>query len=312
MQDDPHFQREQAKYDKPVASREYILQLLDKYQTPLTFLEICHLVHAFDEQDRVAIQRRLRAMEREGQVIFNRHKKYEKGEPSQLVRGEVIGHRDGYGFLKLEEGGKDLYISAPQMKALMHGDVVLAQPGNKDQKGRKEAKIVNVVEPRIDPVVGRFYWESGVGIVIPDDSRICHEIIIPPEHVKGARQGHVVVVQMQQRPARRANPVGKIIEVLGEHMAPGMEIEMAIRTFDIPCDWPKAIKKELTAWEEEVPKAAYEGRVDLRQLPLVTIDGEDARDFDDAVYCEPHEDGGWRLWVAIADVSYYVRTGSNG
>lgn len=310
MQDDPHFQREQAKYDKPVASREYILQLLDKYQTPLTFLEICHLVHAFDEQDRVAIQRRLRAMEREGQVIFNRHKKYEKGEPSQLVRGEVIGHRDGYGFLKLEEGGKDLYISAPQMKALMHGDVVLAQPGNKDQKGRKEAKIVNVVEPRIDPVVGRFYWESGVGIVIPDDSRICHEIIIPPEHVKGARQGHVVVVQMQQRPARRANPVGKIIEVLGEHMAPGMEIEMAIRTFDIPCDWPKAIKKELTAWEEEVPKAAYEGRVDLRQLPLVTIDGEDARDFDDAVYCEPHEDGGWRLWVAIADVSYYVRTGS--
>lgn len=310
MRDDPHFDREKAKYEKPVASREYIIELLEKYQTPLTFLEICHLVHAYDENDRVAIQRRLRAMEREGQVIFNRHKKYEKGEPSELVKGKVIGHRDGYGFLQLEEGGKDLYISAPQMKSLIHGDIVHAQPGRKDARGRKEAKIVDIVQPRTEPVIGRFYWESGVGVVIPDDSRINHEIIIPPEHIRGARQGHVVVVELGPRPRKKVNPVGKIIEVLGEHMAPGMEIEMAIRNFDIPSVWPKEIKQELSNWSEEVPEHAYAGRVDLRKLPLVTIDGEDARDFDDAVHCAPHEDGGWRLWVAIADVSYYVRLGS--
>ena len=310
MQDDPHFEREKAKYEKPVASREYILHLLDKYKTPLTFLEICHLVNAFDEEDRIAIQRRLRAMERAGQVVFNRNKKYEKGEPSSLSRGKVIGHRDGYGFLQLEEGGKDLYISAPQMQALVHGDVVHARQGIRDQKGRKEAKIVDVVESRSEPIVGRFYWESGVGVVIPDDSRICHEIIIPPEHVHGARQGHVVVVELTQRPKRRVNPLGRIIEVLGEHMAPGMEIEMALRTFEIPSEWPKQVKKEISGLADTVPEEAYEGRIDLREMPLVTIDGEDARDFDDAVYCEPHEEGGWRLWVAIADVSYYVRPGT--
>lgn len=310
MQDDPHFEREQAKYDKPVASREYILHLLDKYRTPLTFLEICHLVKAITEEDRIAIQRRLRAMEREGQVIFNRHKKYEKGEPETLSRGKVIGHREGYGFLQLEEGGKDLYISAAQMQSLIHGDIVAARPGTKDLKGRREAQIVNVIIPRTEPIVGRFYMENGVALVIPDDARIHHEIIIPPEHVKGARQGHVVVVEITQRPRKRANPLGKITEVLGEHMAPGMEIEVALRTFDIPHEWPKEVKREVSGVADTVPEEAYAGRVDLREMSLVTIDGADARDFDDAVYCEPHGDGGWKLWVAIADVSYYVRPGT--
>jgi len=314
MQDDPHFEREKAKYEKPVASREYILQLLEKYKTPLTFLEICHLVRASSEDDRVAIQRRLRAMEREGQVYFNRHKKYEKSKASELVEGRVIGHREGFGFLKIETEGKvgekDWYIPAPQMQALFHGDVVKAQPGHIDQRGRKEARIVGVVSPRSEPIVGRFYLESGMGVVIPDDSRINHEILIPPQSVNGARQGHVVVVEITERPRRRVNPVGKITEVLGEHMAPGMEIEMALRSFEIPSQWPKGIQNDISGLGETVPESAYAGRVDLRELPLVTIDGEDARDFDDAVYCKPHEDGGWRLWVAIADVSYYVRTGT--
>ncbi|MCY7296923.1 ribonuclease R [Alteromonas sp. a30] len=310
MHDDPHFDREKSKYEKPVASREYILKTIEKYKTPLTLLEICHLVNAYDEDDRVAIQRRLRAMEREGQVVFNRHKRYEIGKPEELLRGKVIGHRDGFGFLQLEGGGKDLYISAPQMQTLLHGDFVSAKESLNEYKGKKEAKILGVITPREEPIVGRFFSENGVALVIPDDSRIHHEILIPPEHTKGARQGHVVVVEIIQRPKRRANAIGKITEVLGEHMAPGMEIEMAIRSFEIPSVWPKEVKKELSAWAEEVPEEAYEGRVDLRELPLVTIDGEDARDFDDAVYCEPHEDGGWKLWVAIADVSYYVRVGS--
>lgn len=314
MQDDPHFEREKAKYEKPVASREYILQLLEKYQTPLTFLEICHLVRASSEDDRVAIQRRLRAMEREGQIDFNRHKKYEKSKVSERVEGQVIGHRDGYGFLKIDTEGKpdekDWFIPAPQMQTLFHGDVVKAKLGYTDQRGRKEARIVGLSSPRSEPIVGRFHLESGMGVVIPDDSRINHEIMIPPNCVKGARQGHVVVVEITERPRRRVNPVGKIVEVLGEHMAPGMEIEMALRSFEIPSQWPKAIAKDLSGLGETVPETAYAGRVDLRQLPLVTIDGEDARDFDDAVYCEPHEEAGWRLWVAIADVSYYVRPGT--
>ena len=147
-------------------------------------------------------------------------------------------------------------------------------------------------------------------MVVPDDSRLQHEIVIPPESTHAARMGQVVVVELTQRPRRKMSPVGKIVEVLGEHMAPGMEIEMALRTFDIPHQWPKGVTKQVEKLTDQVPEEAKEGRIDLRQLPLVTIDGEDARDFDDAVYCEPLDDGGWQLWVAIADVSHYVRTGS--
>ncbi|ALM93003.1 MULTISPECIES: ribonuclease R [Alteromonas] len=310
MSDDPHYQREKEKYENPVASREFLMSLLKEEDKPLSFLEICTAVNAEEEDARIGIQRRLRAMEREGQVQFTRQKKYILQDQDELFRGKVIGHRDGFGFLRPEDKSGDLFISAGQMKLFLHDDIVEARVSGTDRRGRKEAFITQVVEPRSEPIVGRYFVEQGFGMVVPDDSRLQYEIVIPPEHVHGARMGQIVVVELTQRPRRKMSPVGKIVEVLGEHMAPGMEIEMALRTFDIPHQWPKGVTKQVKSLTEQVPDEAKEGRIDLRQLPLVTIDGEDARDFDDAVYCEPLDDGGWQLWVAIADVSYYVRNGT--
>jgi ribonuclease R len=310
MSEDPHYQREKAKYDNPVASREYLLELLTNAKRPLSFLEFCHLLNAEDEDSRIGIQRRLRAMEREGQIEFNRDKKYAKLKLEELIKGRVIGHRDGFGFLKREDGEKDLFIHNAQMATVLHGDIVLVKESGTDNRGRREARIAKILEPRTEAIVGRYFFENGIGMVIPDDSRICHEITIPTEYTNGARQGHIVVVEISQRPRKRINAIGKVVEVLGEHMAPGMEIDMALRTFDIPHHWPKGVSKQVKDLSEQVPDEAKQSRIDLRQLPLVTIDGEDARDFDDAVFCEPLDDGGWQLWVAIADVSYYVRPGT--
>ncbi len=310
MSDDPHFEREKEKYENPVASREYLLSVLEASKQPMTFLEICTAVNAADEESRIGIQRRLRAMEREGQIQFTRQKKYQIQDQEKLIRGRIIGHRDGFGFLRPDDRSGDLYISGGQMQFFLHDDIVEARESGTDRRGRREAFINRVVEPRSEPIVGRYFVEHGLGVVIPDDSRLQHEIVIPPEHTQGARMGQVVVVEMTQRPRKRISPVGKIVEVLGEHMAPGMEIEMALRTFDIPHKWPDGVSRQVDKLDEAVPEDAKQGRIDLRQLPLVTIDGEDARDFDDAVFCEPLDDGGWQLWVAIADVSHYVRPGT--
>lgn len=310
MSKDPNYKTEKQKYENPVASREYLLQTLANASKALSFLEICELVSAHDEDSRIGIQRRLRAMEREGQVKFTREKKYIVQKQDELVRGRVIGHREGYGFLKHSETEKDYFIHQAQMQALLHDDIVEGTVGHPDRRGRTEFRINRVIDPRKEPIVGRFYNEQGVGLVIPDDNRICHEIIIPPESINGARQGSVVVVDIHQRPNRRKNAVGRITEVLGEHMAPGMEIEMALRNFDIPHQWPKGVTKQIEGLTEEVPEEAKVGKKDLRDLPLVTIDGEDARDFDDAVHCRPNKSGGWTLWVAIADVSSYVKIGT--
>ena len=310
MSNDPHFEREQNKYENPVASREYLLSILSEQGKALSFIEFCHILDATDEDARIGIQRRLRAMEREGQLLFNRDKKYEIQKQDELIQGRVIGHRDGFGFLKHSPTEKDLFITIGQMSTLIHDDIVEGTLGQTDRKGRTEFRVNRVLEPRKDAIVGRFFSEQGNSLVIPDDNRICHEILIPKEYVNGARQGNVVVVEITQRPRRKVNPIGKITEVLGEHMAPGMEIETALRNFDIPHVWPQSVTKGLSSLSETVPEEASNGRVDLRQLPLVTIDGEDARDFDDAVYCQPEENGGWRLWVAIADVSSYVKLGT--
>ncbi|WP_395340498.1 ribonuclease R [Ningiella sp. W23] len=310
MSKDPHFAREKEKYDNPVASREYLLSLVKKHNEPLSFLDICQIVDAHDEESRIGIQRRLRAMEREGQLAFNRDKKYEVQKQASLVRGRVIGHRDGFGFLKHSLTEKDYFIPIHQMNTLMHDDMVEGTINGEDRRGRTEFRVNRVVEPRKEPIVGRFYTEQGTAMVIPDDNRICHEIMIMDSDTMNAKQGNVVVVEVTQRPRRRISAIGKIIEVLGEHMAPGMEIETALRNFDIPHQWPKAVLSAVEKLEEHVPESAKKGRIDLRQLPLVTIDGEDARDFDDAVYCQPLEEGGWQLWVAIADVSAYVQPGT--
>ena len=194
------------------------------------------------------------------------------------------------------------------MKRVIHGDIAEAILLDRtDRKGRKEVKILDVIKPRTAGVVGRFYVDHHIACVVPDDARIQQDILIQPDKKLGARHGEVVVVEIIQRPTKRSNAVGQVIEVLGEHMAPGMEIEIALREHDLPNQFSPEVIAEVSGIADEVAESAKAPRVDLRDLPLVTIDGEDARDFDDAVYCKPNPNGGWTLWVAIADVSYYVR-----
>jgi ribonuclease R len=309
MSKDPFFDRESEKYESPIASREYILALIANRKTPVSRDELIKELGLTGEEQQEGLRRRLRAMERDGQLVFTRRQCYALPERLDMVRGTVIGHRDGFGFLRVEGRKDDLYLSAEQMKTAVHGDVVLAQPLSMDKKGRQEARIVRILEPKTGQIVGRYFTEAGMGFVVPDDSRYSFDILIPKEEIKGARMGAVVVVELTQRATRRTKAVGKIVEILGEQMGTSLAVDIALRTHEIPYTWPAAVTKQANALKEEVSEEAKQGRVDLRKLPLVTIDGEDARDFDDAVYCEKKRGGGWRLWVAIADVSYYVRPG---
>ncbi|MWQ69874.1 ribonuclease R [Glaesserella parasuis] len=302
---DPNYQKELEKYENPVPSREFILQTIRDYDAPMSREELLEAFHLYDEERQEAVRRRLRAMENDGQLVFTKKKRYALPEKMDLIKGTVIGHRDGYGFLQVE-GDDDWFIPNSQMIRVMHGDFVLAQPNGIDRRGRKEVRIVRVLEARKKQIIGRFFTESGINYVVPDDSRINQDILIPEEHRLGARMGQVVVVELQPRKADFKRPVGVITEILGDNLAPGMEIEIALRNHDIPHIWPEGVEKQVRQFNEEVPEEAKIGRVDLRDLPLVTIDGESARDFDDAVFCQK-ESNGWRLWVAIADVSYYVR-----
>ncbi|GAA3913732.1 ribonuclease R [Gibbsiella dentisursi] len=307
MSQDPFLEREAEKYESPIPSREFILSHLAKRETPASRDELAKELDLTTEEKQEALRRRLRAMERDGQLVFTRRQCYALPERLDLLRGTVIGHRDGYGFLRVEGRKDDLYLSAEQMKMAIHGDVVLAQPLGADRKGRREARIVRVLVPKTSQIVGRYFTDAGASFVVPDDSRLSFDILIPADAVSGARMGYMVVVELTQRPTRRTKAVGKIVEILGDKMGTSMAVDIALRTHEIPHTWPPQVEKQVADLSEQVPEEAKKGRVDLRQLPLVTIDGEDARDFDDAVYCEKKRGGGWRLWVAIADVSYYVR-----
>lgn len=303
---DPNYQQELEKYGNPVPSRDFILQVIREHNTPMSREEILKVFAIQDDERVEGVRRRLRAMENDGQLVFTKRNCYVLPEKLDLLRGTVIGHRDGYGFLQVEGVKEDLFIPNTQMKRVMHGDYVLAQREGLDRKGRREVRIVRVLEGRKKQIVGRFFLEEGIGYVVPDDSRINRDILIPNENRLGARMGQVVVVELKPRTASFSQPVGIITEILGDNMAKGMEVEIALRNHDIPHTFPPEVEKQIKKFTEEVPEEAKSGRVDLRSLPLVTIDGEDARDFDDAVHCRREQDG-WRLWVAIADVSYYVR-----
>jgi len=314
---DPHAKREAKKYEKPVASRELLLSIIEKCSPPPTFNVLVKTLKYQEDHLLIGLKRRLRAMENSGQLVFNKFKQYAIPAKSSLLTGKVLGHRDGFGFFspddpaKKDKRGKDFYISSHEMQRVFHGDVVQAILVDRtDRKGRKEVKILEVIEPRKAPIVGRFYVDHHVCSVVPEDTKIKQEILIDPNEKLGARHGQMVVLELIQRPTKRSHAIGKVIEVLGDHMAPGMEIEIALRAHDLPHQFSSLVQEETAAIADEVEESAKLPRKDLRDLPLVTIDGEDARDFDDAVYCERKKSGGWRLWVAIADVSYYVRHGS--
>jgi len=307
--DDPNREKEAEKYDNPVPSRDFILKLLNDRGKPLTHRQICAELQLSEDDAVEAVRRRLRAMERDGQLLSNRRGAYGVAEKMDLLKGTVIGHRDGFGFLKPDDGSDDLYLSARQMRGVFDGDKVLVRQSGVDHRGRREATVVEVLEQRTRRLVGRYFQESSIGFVTPENRRISQDILIPEGGPLQAKNGQFVVAEIVQQPTHRGQPQGIIIEIIGDHMAPGMEIDVAIRNYDIPHEWPAAVVAAAEQFGSGLQPADYEHRFDLRQMPFVTIDGEDAKDFDDAVFCEKKRSGGWKLCVAIADVSHYVHPG---
>ncbi|MCP5193853.1 MAG: ribonuclease R [Pseudomonadales bacterium] len=308
---DPHAAREAARYDNPIPSREVILELLNAADSPLDHDGIAARLALAEPEQLDALRKRLRAMERDGQLMVNRRGDYGLVDKMNLLHCKVQGHRDGYGFaIPVAAGEEDVYLSARQMNFVFDGDEVLVRVTGVDRRGRQEGKVVEVLERAHRNIVGRYQEESGIGYVIAENSRINHQILIPPGEKGKAVSGQIVTAEITDFPTRQLGAKGRIIEILGDHMDPGLEIDVAIRSHGIPWEWPEAVVDEAGRLEAEPLEEDKQNRVDLRKLPFVTIDGEDARDFDDAVYCEKRTLGGWRLWVAIADVSHYVRPGS--
>jgi ribonuclease R len=255
------------------------------------------------------LTRRLNAMERDGQIRTDISGAYSLTNHAQFIAGRVTAHRDGYGFVIPEEGGDDLFLNDKEMQKVLNGDRVMARVVGTDRKGRPEGTIVEVVERANTHIIGRLLNEGGVWLVSPEDQRINRDILVVGSPGK-AKAGQVVSVELVEQPGRFQQPTGKVVEVLGEVDDPGMEIEIAVRKFGVPHIFSAPALKQANKLPNEVRDDDLGARVDLRDVPLVTIDGEDARDFDDAVYCEPVKIGrakGYRLLVAIADVSHYVK-----
>lgn len=312
---DPEAAREAEKYDNPIPSRELILRHLSERGSPAAREQLVEEFGLVSDEDVEALRRRLRAMERDGQLIYTRRGTYAPVDKLDLVCGRVSGHRDGFGFLIPDDGSDDLFLGPAQMRLVFDGDRCLARVSGLDRRGRREGAIVEVISRAHETIVGRYQIESDVGFVVADNPKIQQEVLVTPGRALNAKPGQFVEVKITHWPTPRFQPQGDIVEVIGNYMAPGMEIDVALRSFDIPHVWPEAVLKEAARLKPEVDEKDKLKRVDLRHLPFVTIDGEDARDFDDAVYCE--KPGGWklltggfRLYVAIADVSHYVKVGS--
>jgi ribonuclease R len=309
---DPDAALEAERYDNPIASRKLILSEI-KREGALTFQSLAEHLNISNDDQRDALGKRMRAMVRDGQLVQNRRGGYLPVDESHLVRGRVIAHPNGFGFLVPETGGDDLYLHGKQMRTLLHGDKAVVRVSGVDRRGRLEGAVISVFERANQSIVGRLFRESGVNFVVADNKRITQDFLIPDDSLGGADNGQIVKVEIVQQPTFKHRPIGKVIEVLGDHMAPGMEIDIAIHNYGLPHDFPEEVLDDANKWGDEVRNKDKQGRVDLRDVPLVTIDGEDARDFDDAVFCEPvkpGKDAGWRLLVAIAEVAHYVQPGS--
>lgn len=310
LKNDPQAEREAARYEKPIPSREYILQLLADSVGPLNQAELSRELGLRDDEQIEALRRRLGAMVRDGQIVENRSGGYGALDKMNLIKGRVTGHPEGYGFVVAGGGQPDIFLSSRQMRRVLAGDQVLVRISGFDRRGRPEGSIVEVLEHGTRELVGRYFTEGGIHFVRPDNPGISQDVLITPGGTGGARAGQMVLVEITRQPSREGQPAGRISRVLGDHLAPGMEIEVAIHNFSLPQAWPEQVAAQVDKLPEQVERTDLRGRVDLRELALVTIDGEDARDFDDAVYCERLRFGGWRLLVAIADVSHYVPAGS--
>ncbi|MGB5519509.1 MAG: ribonuclease R [Gammaproteobacteria bacterium] len=309
---DPDAALEAERYENPIASRKMILSEI-KREGALSFQSLAEHLNIQSDDQLDALGRRLRAMVRDGQLVQNRRGGYLPVDESHLVRGRVIAHPDGYGFLVPETGGDDLFLHARQMRTLLHGDKAVVRVAGVDRRGRLEGAVISVFERANQFIVGRLFIESGVAVVVADNKRITQDILIPENAVNGAASGQIVKVEIIEQPTFKRQPIGKVVDVLGDHMSPGMEVDIAIHNYGLPHAFPENVLADADKWGSSVRNEDKQGRVDLRSVPLVTIDGEDARDFDDAVYCEPidnQKNTGWRLLVAIAEVAHYVQINS--
>ncbi len=306
---DPYREREIQTYEFPVPSREFILAYLRERKKPASFE---HLLKAFDlkaPEEHNGLERRLSAMLRDGQLVINRKNHYGLVDRMSLVAGFVQAHRDGFGWLIPEAGGQDVFLHARQMRQVFNDDRVLVRVISKP--GRKpEGVIVEVLERNTEHLAGRFLIENGVAFVDPNSKSITQEIIVPKGSEGAAKSGDFVVVKIVEQPTARRQAIGEVVEVLGDQLTPGMEVELAIRAHNLPFQFPSAVVDQATKLPSTVSADDLKNRRDLRHLSFVTIDGEDAKDFDDAVYCEPLDNNGWRVFVAIADVAHYVQTDS--
>lgn len=244
-----------------------------------------------------------------GQLLRNRAGDYCLPEKLELAVGIVSGHPDGYGFVNPDDGGERVSLTAKDMRSLIHGDRVAYRIDGRDRRGRPTATVVEILERGAEEIAGQFIRERGIGLVIPDNPKINHRILVPKGEAASAKPGQMVVVRILDYPGDWQQATGTVVQVIGEPQQKGIATDLAIHSHGIPVDWPRAVREQAAGFGKHVPTNAKSGRTDLRDVPLVTIDGADARDFDDAVYCEATSSG-WRLLVAIADVSHYVEIGS--
>ena len=307
---DPFAQREAENYANPIPSREFLLQLLEEIGEPADHPQLCERLKLKGEEEIEALRRRLIAMSRDGQILSNRRGMYGLAAHMDLIKGRIQGNKDGFGFFIPEDGSGDMFLGAREMEKLFDGDQVLARVSGIDNRGRKEGMVVEILKRRYAQIVGRYYRDQGFGVLVPDSKRVSQEILIPDKQAGKAEDGQFVVAEITEYPTRRRKAVGKIVEILGDSTTPGLEIEVAVRSHDIPHVWPTAVSNETHGFVEEVSEQDLKGREDLRAIPFVTIDGEDAKDYDDAVFARRHQRGNWTLYVAIADVSHYVAIGS--
>ncbi len=307
---DPFEEREARRYENPIASREHILATMEELGVPASFKRLAKMLGIEDAERRDALKNRLGAMVRAGQLVVDRRNVYGIASRMELVSGVVSAHPDGFGFLNTEGDQDDIFLSMRQMKAVFHGDRARVRIRGRDRRGRPEGEIMEVFERSTTQLVGRLYFEDHLAFFEPLNNRINHQIVLEREGTENGHDGQIVVVEIVEQPALHAIPRGRVVSVLGDHLTPDMEVEVALRNNDVPHEFPDEVIEAVDRMPHEVRASDCENRVDLREIPFVTIDGEDARDFDDAVYCEPKDSGGWRLYVAIADVANYVRHGS--
>lgn len=304
---DPYLERELQRYINPLPSREWILKILEKIGIPVNTSVLAKKL-SITPEEKAFFERRLNAMARDGQVLINRRGAVCVADKLALVKCRVEVHKDDFGFaVPLNPAdGHDFVLYARQMLGLMNGDIVTVRPIGLDRKGRREGQVLDIIERANKDVVGRLKLEHGVALLIPEDKRLGASIVLQPHSVGKAKAGQVVVAKIESYPDATQAAVARVTEILGDYADSGMEIEIAVRKHHLPHQFSPACLQQAQKIPDQVKAADYKNRVDLRDLPLITIDGETARDFDDAVYAEK-KGRNYRLVVAIADVSHYVK-----